>query len=155
MANALTAIAEQFRADTVRDAIDANWSAAGLPTLAGASILTSRRLLRERGRYPALAVELGEVTSQSEGVGGLRSMRGEAAYSLTAGATDEPTLLTRLEPMLDGLRQAVESELGDGFQSLIFAGVSPAGERETAGGLAVRTATVRFRYCWLYEAGTV
>jgi hypothetical protein len=154
VANALTAIAEQFSSTELRDAIDANWSAAGLPTL-GAAILTSRRLLRERGRYPALAVELGEVSSRSEGSGGLRSMRGEATYTLTVGAADEPALLARLQPMLDGLRQAVETTLADGFQLLAFCGTAPEGERETAGGVPVRTTTLRFSYCWLYEVGTV
>lgn len=153
MANALTAIAAQFSSDTLRDAIDANWSAAGLPGLAPAPILTSRRLLRERGRYPALAVELGEVESRSEG-SGLRSMRGEATYWLTVAAADEPTLLSRLQPLLDGLRQAVETTLSDGFQHLSFRGTAPAGERETAAGLPLRTVPLRFSFCWLYEAGT-
>ncbi len=154
MANALTAIAEQFSTTALRDAIDANWVAAGLPGLSPAPILTSRRLLRERGRYPAVAVELGEVESRSEGSGGLRSMRGEAIYYLTVAAVDEPALLARLQPLLDGLRQAVETTLADGFQCLSFRGTAPAGERESAAGLPLRTVPLRFSYCWLYEAGT-
>jgi len=153
MANALTAIAEQFSSTTLRDAINANWGAAGLPTLGSAPILTSRRLLRERGRHPSLAVELGEVESRSEG-SGLRSMRGEATYWLCVSAADEPTLLARLQPMLDGLRQAVETTLADGFQGLSFRGTAPAGERENAAGLPLRTVPLRFSYCWLYEAGS-
>lgn len=153
MASALAAIVAEFCAESLHAAINATWTDAGLPTLS-APVQVGRWSLRERGRLPALAVELGEIESRSEG-SGLRSMRGTATWWLSLAAASEPTLLTQLRGMLDGLRQATEVELADRFQHLSFAGTNPAGQRETVGGLPRRTATARFRFVWLYEPGVL
>lgn len=120
----------------------------GLAPLAG--LRRHRRLLKGAARYPLAAVELGEVTGQSEGVGGLRSLRGRVTLHVAFGAADADALLARAPDYVDALREAVEGALADAFQSLHFAGARPEGEPFAERGVALRIVPLWFEFVVLY-----
>lgn len=153
MANALSAVKDQFTATTFRDALNTTLITHSLAGLGSQPIRRHRRQLRLAPSLPALCVELGEVTARDVGAGGLRAMAGLATFHLALGRADETALFDLVEPYIDALREAVETHLSDGFQRLTFAGTNAEGEVYADTGIGLRLVPVRFAWLWLYHAG--
>ena len=154
MSDALVTLKGLFCADSLRDALNERLADANLPTLAAVPIARHPRLLRSAARYPALAVELGQVSGQLEGSGGLSSLRGVATWWLAAGAAGEAVVLERLEAMLDALREGLAAELAGQLDRFTLAAAGVEGELWQEGSVALRLAPLRFDFVWLYEPDT-
>lgn len=138
-----------FLGEAALAAYNAALTARGLTPLAG--LRRHRRLLKGAGRYPLVAVELGEVTGQREGVGGLCSLRGRMTLHLALGAADGDSLVAQAPVYVDALREAVEEALSGEFQVLRFGGAQPEGEPFAERGVALRLVPLWFEFTWLYQ----
>jgi hypothetical protein len=150
MSGVITDIKDQFLSDAASAAYDAAFDAGSLPDLGGSPLRRHRLLLRYAATYPALAVELGRVTGRRDGGGGLRSVRGTATLYLAIGRADETVLIEQAEAYADALREAVETTLTGGFESLTFSGALVEGEVYAEGGVPLRLVPVSFDFVWLY-----
>jgi len=139
-----------FLGEAALTAYNSALTARGLSPLAG--LRRSRRLLKGAARCPLAAVELGEVTGQREGVGGLCSLRGRVTLYVALGAVDGDVLLAQASGYVDALRQAVEETLGGEFQRMAFGGARPEGEAFAERGVAMRLIPLWFDYTWMYTA---
>ncbi len=153
MAGALTTLKATCLSAALRGALDAALTAADLPPLA-APLLRHRRLLDTTPGYPAVAVELAQVTGRPAAAGGLAALSGEVTWWLAWAAGDPATGLAQLEAATDALRAALETALAGEFQRFWFAGATVEGEVTAAGALTRWLAPLRFGFLWLYEAGT-
>ena len=149
MATGITEVLALFLSDEALSAYNAALAEHGLPALS--TLRRHRRLLRGIARYPAAAVELGEVNGQSEGVAGLRSLRGRVTLHVAFGSADADQLLAQAPAFVDALRKAVIGHLSSAFQSLRFAEARPEGEPFAERGVALRTVALSFDFAWLYQ----
>ncbi len=149
MATGITEVLDLFLSDEALSAYNAALAEHSLPALS--TVRRHRRLLRGIARYPAAAVEAGEIRGQPEGVGGLRSLRGQVTMHVAFGSADSDQLLTQAPAFVDALREAAIGHLSSAFQSLRFAGARPEGEPFAERGVALRTVPLSFDFVWLYH----
>lgn len=152
MANAISAIKDQFTSEPTRTALNSVLASRGLAAIRG-PIRRHRRQLRAAAGLPALAAELGRLEAVNVAAGGLRALTGELVYLLALGGADDTDLFDRLEQYIDAVREAVETTLAAGFQRLEFAGADVEGEVIADAGVSIRLVPLRFTYTWLYRAG--
>lgn len=145
----LATLTALLTSEALRAAVNSRLSAAGLPPV-NLPFRRHRRLLREAGTLPAVALELGELAGRAVATG-LRALDGEATWWLALGGADEYHLLPRAVAAGDALREAIEATLTGELQRLAFAGSLVEGELWREGGAPIRLIPVRFAVTWLYE----